>query len=164
MGSRCRCLVLCDRHGARADSYERWNVAQLGIFRVARGCWYSPLVYGPAHRLGAAELAAHFRHSHGAECNIVGPSSTTMVARRVTRCCLILDRVARTPHRARVRAAQRSETGPRVRSTHEATSGLPATRPEDSENLNGSADEELRADGTSARDSDSTSGQAQRAG
>jgi len=39
--------------------------------------------------------------------------------------------------------------------------GLPATRAEDSENLNGSVDQELRGDGTSARDSDSTAGQAQ---
>jgi hypothetical protein len=42
--------------------------------------------------------------------------------------------------------------------------GLPARRAEDAENLNGSADQELRADGTSARESDSTAGPAQGGG
>jgi hypothetical protein len=37
---------------------------------------------------------------------------------------------------------------------------LPVTRTEDSENLDVRADQELRADGTSARDSDSMAGQA----
>jgi hypothetical protein len=42
--------------------------------------------------------------------------------------------------------------------------GLPATRAEDSENVNVRADPELRADGTRARDSDSMAGHAQGAG
>ena len=42
--------------------------------------------------------------------------------------------------------------------------GLPVTRAEDSENLDVRADQELRADGTSARDSDSMAGHAQGAG
>ena len=39
--------------------------------------------------------------------------------------------------------------------------GLTATRAEDLENLNVRADQRLRADGTSARDHDSTAGQTQ---
>jgi hypothetical protein len=65
-------------------------------------------------------------------------------------------------HRIRSPAPDRRELSRRT-CAHRLASlrRRPATRAEDSENLNVRADQELRADGTSARDSDSTAGQAQ---